>query len=1221
MSDKPAATRKAIKPLWLILAILALLAILSPVLIWLNDYDWLLFIFIVPTLASAMVYPRRVYLPLLAALIAAALIVTWFVSYSFIGSVQTVLMAGAAIAVASEVIYRETSKSRLIQARLKESEDKYATVFHASPDVMVLTRLSDGAILDVNPGFARIFGYLPEEILGKSMLDLNIWTDPADRAGVVQTLAEGGSVNMREFKGRHKDGHLMTVLFSASLFNWRGEMCMCSFVHDITARKEMEEALRQEKERNKALLDANPDTLFRLSRTGTYLDFYSHDRGRTGKAQEFIGKNLADVLPPDVAELSQQAVLETLRSGQMQRIEYHLDRNNKSRDFEARLAVSGPDEVLAVVRDITERKKSEERLTQAEERYRRLVEQVESIIYLNAKDDDNTNLYISPQVEKIFGYSMEEWKTTRNLWLNSIYADDFETVKAEHLRTNQTGDPFHMEYRLVTKSGRVIWVEDHAVLVRDAENKLSQWQGVCFDITSRKRSELVQGATYRIAQAALTAKNLDEFYTAVHAILSELIPANNMFIALLDPKDGTLTFPFWADERDPRPQPDKPAHGLTEYTLRTGVTQLVDTERFNQLAVDGEIFLTDVGSISVDWLGTPLTINEHVSGVIAVQSYNPHLHLGIEEQHILEFVSGQIAMTIDRMQSDEALRESEERYSLAVRGANDGIWDWNMRTNEIYYSPRWKNILGVTDAKFGSSPDAWFSRIHPQDLERVMSEISQHLRGESEHFESEHRLLHVDGQYRWVQNRGIAVRNGGQAQRIAGSMTDITLRKTVEERLRHDAMHDTLTNLPNRAYFINLLSIALERIHRRPEYQAAVLFLDLDRFKIVNESLGHHVGDLLLSAVSARIQGCLRAGDTLSRLSGDEFAILLEEIASFSEASHAASRIQERLSQPFNLDGHEVFTSATIGVVIIEPSYERAEELMRDADAATYRAKAIGRGRIEIFNTEMHKASMSALQLEGDLRRALEREEFRLYFQPIVSLHERKVRSFEALLRWQHPTRGIIMPGEFISLAEDTGLILPIGEWVLHAACKQLRVWEKAGFGHIKVAVNISARQIQDIDLTALVRGVLQQEGVSGSNLQLEVTEYTTMRDLEKTTLVLNAINEMGIEILIDDFGTGYSSMGYLKRFPVSYLKIAQTFIHDVTIDPEDAAITTAIIALAHAMEMRVVAEGVETQAQFNFLIEQGCDEIQGYYINPAMPAVSTTRFLQNGLEDRMGSM
>lgn len=1220
MSDQPEVTRKLLKPFGLTLAFLGLLVMLSIAIVLLDDYDWLLLLLIVPILFSAMEHPRRVYLPLLAALLLAALIVTRFISPNWWGSVQTIAASAVAVAVTAEVIHHQAERWRQVQARLKDSETKYATVFHTSPEMMLITRIADGKIIEVNEAFVRDSGYSVEEAVGKSVFELNFWQEPADRERMVEQVQKTGVAHF-EAALRARNGSIATVLFSAGLFEWHGEKYLFNSLTDITPRKAMEEALRQEKERSKAMLNANPDTLFRLSRDGVYLDFYSHERGRTGKAMNFIGKHLQDVLPPDVAELSLRAVQETLRSGELQRIEYHLDRNGKSRDFEARLAVSGPDEVLAVVRDITARKLSELRLMEAEERYRNLVEQVESIIYLNQRDDDNTNLYISPQVEKMTGYSMEEWRNTPRLWLNSIHPDDRGQVEAEHLRTNQTGEPFHMEYRLVTQCGRVIWVEDHAVLVPGPDGELTQWQGVCFDVTARKRSELVQGATFRIAQAALDAHDLDDFYPAVHAILSELIPANNMFIALYEPPTDQLTFPFWADERDPCPQPNQPKHGLTEYVLRSGKSQLVGPERFNQLAVEGEINLTDVGSVSVDWLGTPLVINERVTGVLVVQSYNPNLRLGVDEQNILEFISGQIAMTIDRVQSVAALRESEERYSLAVRGANDGIWDWNLRTNEVYYSPRWKEILGVSGDHLASSPDAWFSRIHPQDLERVMSEVSQHLRGESEHFESEHRLLHVDGGYRWVQNRGLAVRSAGQALRIAGSMSDITLRKQAEEKLRHDTMHDTLTNLPNRAYFINLLSLALERIHRRPDYQAAVLFLDLDRFKIVNESLGHHIGDQLLKAVGERIQGCLRPGDTLARLSGDEFAILLEEIENFGAASHTASLIQQRLAQPFNFQGHEVFTSVTVGVVFVEPGYERPDELMRDADAATYRAKAVGRGRIEIFNTDMHRASMAALQMETDLRRAIDREEFRLYFQPIVSLRDRKVRSFEALLRWQHPTRGIVMPGDFINLADDTGLILPIGEWVLRSACRQVKTWQKAGFEDVKVAVNISARQIQDQDLIQVLQDVQAQEGVDGRNLQLEVTEYATMRDLERSERILKDIRAMGIEILIDDFGTGYSSMSYLKRFPVSYLKIAQTFIRDVTLDPEDAAITTAIIALAHAMEMRVVAEGVETQAQFNFLIEQGCDEIQGYYINPAMPAISTTRFLQGGLEDRMGSM
>ncbi len=1222
MDPKPFILMK-IRKYWLIIVYLILLAVTSAVILWQRNYDWILFLFLIPVLFTALNYSRRIYVLLAVTLLAAALIVMPYTAQKPAISTGGVVLVAAVTLIASELIYFKTNQWRELQASLEASQAKYMMVFRSNPDVIIVTRVKDGVVLEVNESFERQTGHSAAEAVGKSILDLDFWAYPEEREKMIEEIRTRGSISSFECTMRNRWGEVHTSLISARMIEWQGEAWVISIIRNITERKQMEEVLRQSEARNKALLNAIPDTMFRLSRSGIYLDFLSHNPGGTDKGKEFIGKHLAEVLPADVAAESLRAVQETLSTGQTQRIEYHLDRHNKSRDFEARLAASSPEEVLAIVRDITERKKSDLLLRQAEERYRHLVEQIESIIYVCNRDEQRSPIYISPQVENVLGYRAEEWlQGGADIWEKCMHPDDAPRVMEAYRQANESGGSFRMEYRLKRKDGCIVWLEDHASLASDEQGNLTRWQGVCLDTTARKRSELVQSATYRIAQAALAAQNLDEFFDAVHDVIFELIPASNMYIATYDPKSGLLSFPFWSDEHDPRPLPQKPIRGLTEYVMRSRESQLVDHVRFQQLAASGEIYLTDIGTMSVDWLGTPLIIADEVIGVLVVQSYSSSSRLGKNEQNILEFISGQIAMTIDRMQAEEALRESEDRYSLAVRGANDGIWDWDLRSNTVYYSARWKSMIGLMDDGFGNTPDDWFSRIHPQDLERVMNEISAHLKGDTGQFECEYRLMHENGEYRWMKNSAIAVRNpSGQALRMAGSMTDITQRKNAEERLLHDAMHDPLTNLPNRAYFINLLSLMLERIRRRSDYRAAVLFLDLDRFKIVNESLGHNIGDLLLSAVAERVQGCLRPGDTLARFGGDEYAVLLEDLKTLSEASHIASLIQSRLAPPFNFQGHEVFTSVTIGIIFVDDHYEQAEELMRDVDSATYRAKEIGRGRIEIFNSDMHTASMSALQLEADLRRAIERQEFRLYFQPIISLRDRKVRSFEALLRWQHPLRGIIMPGEFVSLAEDNGLIIPIGEWVLRTACQQIKVWQKAGFHQMKVSVNISARQLQETDLASLVSSALQESGVDGSNLQLEITEYTAMRDQETTTRILNEITQMGVEILIDDFGTGYSSMGYLKRFPVSYLKIAQTFIRDVTNDPDDAAITTAIIALAHAMNMRVVAEGVENQAQFSFLLEHDCDEIQGYYINPAMPSVSTTRFLQGGLEERMGSM
>jgi diguanylate cyclase (GGDEF)-like protein len=452
----------------------------------------------------------------------------------------------------------------------------------------------------------------------------------------------------------------------------------------------------------------------------------------------------------------------------------------------------------------------------------------------------------------------------------------------------------------------------------------------------------------------------------------------------------------------------------------------------------------------------------------------------------------------------------------------------------------------------------------------------------------------------------------GQVTHFVSVMREATERKEAEERLRRNAFHDSLTGLPNRLMFMDRLGQTVERLKQDPTYQFAILFLDLDRFKVINDSLGHLVGDELLIGIARRLERCVHNTDMVARLGGDEFTVLLENIPNSDEAAKVADRIHEELAVPFNLSGNEVFTSTSIGIAMSSPDLERAEDLIRGADIAMYRAKASGKSCHELFDTEMHDEMVSLLQLENDLRRAIDRQEFSLYYQPIVSLSSGRIAGFEALVRWNHPTQGLIGPGSFISIAEETGLIMPLGEWVLREACQQLRQWQFK-FSHLwpmTVSVNLSGRQFSHPGLIDQLRHILEETGLSANFLKLEITESVIMENTEAALGMLAKIKEMGLQLSVDDFGTGYSSLGYLYRFPMDVLKIDRSFISRVDVDGEKLELVRTITTLAWNLGMDVVAEGVETTKQLAQLKALKCEYGQGHLFSRPICAKDMEAFL-----------
>lgn len=577
-----------------------------------------------------------------------------------------------------------------------------------------------------------------------------------------------------------------------------------------------------------------------------------------------------------------------------------------------------------------------------------------------------------------------------------------------------------------------------------------------------------------------------------------------------------------------------------------------------------------------------------------------------------------IRYAIARQTADDALRDSEERFALAVQGANDGLFDWDLKADRIYLSPRWKKMLGYAESEIGSAPNEWLDRIHPDDEPTFRRMLSAHLNGDSEHFRLEHRIRAADGRWIWVLTRGLAVRGpDGSPSRMAGSQSDITARKLAEEKLQHDALHDDLTGLANRVLFMDRLSLALAEVERQPGRQFAVLFFDLDRFKRVNDSLGHPLGDKLLKGIAHRLNHYLRPGDTLARIGGDEFAILLNRINDIPGAIHVAERIQELLGMTFSIDGNEVFVTASIGIAHSATGYRSPDEIMRDADIAMYRAKAAGKARYEVFDRDMHASAVALLKLETELRQGVQNNAFTMHYQPIVDFGSGRIVGFEGLVRWMHPERGIVTPTNFIAIAEETGLIVPLGWWVLERCCRQTRIWQQRfpSDPPLFVSVNVSGKLFMKRGIVERLVGILEETGLPPESLRLEVTENVVLEHVDVALDNLNQLRAMGIQLSIDDFGTGYSSLSYLQRFHYDQLKIDRSFVSRLGHGSDSRAIVETILGLAATLGIGVVAEGVETAEQAERLRQMACPHGQGFWFSKPVDAEQATELLAAGPE------
>jgi diguanylate cyclase (GGDEF)-like protein/PAS domain S-box-containing protein len=579
-----------------------------------------------------------------------------------------------------------------------------------------------------------------------------------------------------------------------------------------------------------------------------------------------------------------------------------------------------------------------------------------------------------------------------------------------------------------------------------------------------------------------------------------------------------------------------------------------------------------------------------------------------------------IRSQLSRKHAETARRHSEERYALAARAAHDGLWDWDLLTDRIDYSERWKNMLDLQSSDIGHSPAEWLSRVHAEDLDALRQGLAEHLENASEAFECEYRIRARDGCYRWMEARGMALCNpDGEPIRMAGSQSDITARKTI----------DSLTGLPNRILFTERAEAAVLRAGEEARWGFTVFFIDLDRFKLVNDTLGHIAGDQLLVQFSGRLREAVQdfrepadAGTApriplVARLGGDEFTILIGGMTDSSAAARVAERVLHAMRSPFQLERQEFFASASIGIAISRPGHRTVTDILREADTAMYVAKSRGRACCAVFDEPMRDRAANRLRLESDLRIAIGKGQLVVFYQPRVDLDSEKICGFEALLRWKHPTRGLIPPSEFIPLAEETGMIREIGMWVLREACVRIKLWRRLWprAEALDMAVNVSPVQLRDPVLLSQVKEVLDETGLEPSALQIEITESSVFDNIEEARSVLLELKKLGVGLKLDDFATGYSCLGYLGQLPFDSIKIDRSFTVDIgNRDSEKRELVRTIMDMARHLNLGVIAEGIEDKESAAVLKQMGCRFAQGYYFSRPVDAVAIEGLLANEL-------
>ena len=852
--------------------------------------------------------------------------------------------------------------------------------------------------------------------------------------------------------------------------------------------------------------------------------------------------------------------------------------------------------------------------------------------------------YVNDQWCEITGLSFDQ--ALGEGWTQGLHPNDQSHLTKSWRDAVQRNKPFRAEYRFCRPDGQISWVFGRAVAEKDREGNTIGYIGSLTDISDRKTLELAlkrqikrEQTLNRIFQAIRNSLNLDTIFTTATTETARLLNISSclvvQYLSNQDRWQQKAVFKLPESQDDLQ---DTSQLSLKQKVALLGKEFTVPLSQHHIIAIDDKQGWVD---ITLDryypdalpeelspgaWVMVPLIVDGALWGSLTLHHRKAPWHWIEEQIHIVQAVAGQLEVAIyqvdlyQQLQQDlldrrlvvNALQHSEERYRLLAENTNDLVCLHHLDAQYSYVSPSSQVLLGYHYLDLLNKYP--HDLIHEEDqeidfvgqLESSNQELSEPLI---------YRVRHNNGDYIWLETLVKPIfDDSGRLVQFQSTSRDVTTRVEGQQRLEYEALHDPLTGLANRLQLTEKLQSAIQKSHEEQCYEFAVVFLDLDRFKVINDSLGHWAGDQMLVAVACKIQSVLRSTDLAARLGGDEFILLLQPVKNVQQVTQVIDRIFGALQQSTQLEGRQVYTSASAGIVMGSASYQAAPQLLRDADIAMYAAKSQGRACYSVFDPMMHERALQRLHVENDLRQALKNNELLLHYQPIVCLKTGQLVGVEALIRWHHPTQGMRSPGTFISIAEETGLITPIDYWALREACRQLAQWHQQfpDYSHLRVSVNLSAKDLHQPDLVEYIDGVLEETQLNPNCLTVEITESMLIEDVEMMIDLLAELRSRGIQTSIDDFGTGYSSLSYLYRLPVNYLKVDRSFVNKSQDDQRNAQIVQTIVHLSHQLGLKAIAEGLETEEQLNLLQRLDCELGQGYLLSQPLEPYAVVNCLQN---------